>query len=144
MKTPFNNRIIKGCYYYNIAYIALLLASSFVIPAIFSYEEMISFQKSRVFSILNIILLIPLVLLWIDNIVFVIRFDRYSKAIFPMLFFSLFYSPYYFSRIRLKGKRPLINKKPIAQYENFVEFEDYDNNSDFNEDVKKNPNGADL
>ena len=61
-----------------------------------------------------------------------------------MLFFSLFYSPYYFSRIRLKGKRPLINKKPIAQYENFVEFEDYDNNSDFNEDVKKNPNGADL
>ena len=137
-KTALFHRICRTCYYYNIAYVVLLIISSFGIPAIFSYEAIIAFQERRLFSILNLVLLIPLVWLWIDNLVFVMKYDRYSKAIFPILFFTLFYSPYYYYRIRIKEKRPLINEKPVRKYEPLIEFEDYNNDSDFNEDNKKN------
>lgn len=67
------------------------------------------------YSILNLIAFFH----WIYCIRFLFKFDRYSKSIFPLVFFNVFYAPRYYYRVIIM-KRPLRNKinkleKPITE-----------------------------
>ena len=57
---------------------------------------------------------------WFYCIRFLFKYDRYSKSIFPLFFFSVFYAPIYYYRVKIK-KRPLRNK---IKTEEKIETED--------------------
>jgi hypothetical protein len=94
-------------------------------------------DKIVVVTILYYVLFIPSFFLWIYNIRFLFKNDRYSKAIIPLLFFNLFYSPwYYYARIKNKRKQlnNKINKEPVLNH--IVHLEDYKNDEDIEKDLK--------
>ncbi len=48
-------------------------------------------------------------LFWGYCIWFLLKYDRYSKSIFPLFFLNAIYAPIYYYRVKIK-KRPLRNK----------------------------------
>jgi len=57
---------------------------------------------------------------WCYCIRFLFKYDRYSKSIFPLFFFSVLYAPIYYYRVKIK-KRPLRNE---IKTEEKIESED--------------------
>lgn len=58
---------------------------------------------------------------WGYCIWFLLKYDRYSKSLIPLLFLSVIYSPFYFYQVKIK-KRPLkneINKPTESQSEDY-------------------------
>lgn len=101
--------------------------------------EFITNQKTKaIFHILYNGLTIPTLLFWIYNIVFLFRYDRYSKSIFLLFIFNILYSPIYYYNVNIK-KRPLVNKiktEPIIG--NTIQLENYEHEDDFERDSKNN------
>jgi hypothetical protein len=84
---------------------------------------------------------VPAFVLWFYNIWFFYKYDRYSLSIIPLIFLNFFYSPYYFYKIHIKG-RPLRNKGNEAPLiDEKLKLQNYENENDFQEDVKKIENG---
>jgi hypothetical protein len=103
-----------------------------------TYEYMTNQETKAIFQILYNGLIIPTLLFWIYNIVFLFRYDRYSKSIFFLFIFNILYSPIYFYSVNFK-KRPLVNKiktEPIIG--NTIQLENYENEDDFERDSKNN------
>lgn len=74
---------------------------------------------------------------WIYCLRFWYKYDKYSKAIFLLIFPHVLYAPLYYYQVKIK-KRPLkneIRKEPIVG--NKIQLEDYKNESDFECDMKK-------
>lgn len=89
-----------------------------------------------IIGIISYFFVIPTLFLWIYNIRFFYKYDRYSKAILPLIFFNFAYSPYYYYQVKIKG-RPLkneIKKEPVIG--NTIHLEEYENESDYKDDLK--------
>lgn len=83
------------------------------------------------YSILNYLVFFH----WGYCIWFLLKYDRYSKSLIPLLFLSVIYSPFYFYQVKIK-KRPLKNEisKPAEP-----QGEDYSiSDSEFIELTRKN------
>lgn len=53
-------------------------------------------------------LFVPVLFLWVYNIWFLLRYDRYSSSFIPLIFLGIIYSPFYYYNVHIK-KRPLKN-----------------------------------
>ena len=94
------------------------------------------FFDSRIYDVLYIITIIPILGLWISNLIFFYKKDRNSKAIIPLILFNFIYSPIYYYRVRLKRSRPLQNNIYRSNDEvSEIRFEDYESDEDFDNDV---------
>lgn len=84
------------------------------------------------------IFFIPTMILWIYNIRFLWKRDRYSKAIIPLIIFHFLYSPYYYYTRILKRSKPLANeiaKEPVLG--RTVHLEEYETEKDWESDLNK-------
>ena len=79
---------------------------------------------------------IPIIFLWIYNIRFLLKHDRYSRSILPLIFFGPIYSPIYYYKVKIK-KRPLKNEiKSEPVIGRTVQLEEYENEMEYKNDLK--------
>lgn len=74
---------------------------------------------------------------WIYCLRFWYKYDRYSTAIFPLIFPHVLYAPFYYYQVKIK-KRPLKNEiknEPVIGRS--IRIEEYENESEFKSDVEK-------
>ena len=67
-------------------------------------EEELNFPK-LIFFVLNILTFAN----WLNCLMFLYKYDRYSKSVIPLLILNGLYAPIYYNRVIIK-KRPLRNK----------------------------------
>lgn len=86
---------------------------------------------SETMMTLHYIIWYPIIIFWIYNIWFFYKYDRYSSAIFFLFVFNVFYSPFYYYKVKIK-KRPLKNKidydKSESVFDKIVVNDEVDNN----------------
>lgn len=134
------NKVLFLSFYINIIF--LLLPLLIFILAIIDSDIVFNYLFHRhheiVFQLINSAITIPVIFLWVYNIWFAYKYDKYSKATFLLMVFSFVYSPYYFYQIKIK-KKPLKNE--IAEVPvpgNIIQMEDYSDESEFEKDLKHN------
>jgi len=128
--------LIRICFWFNAVYIPFVIIIPFFIIPFISYEDLMDFFDSRIYDVLYIITIIPILGLWISNLIFFYKKDRNSKAIIPLILFNFIYSPIYYYRVRLKRSRPLQNNIYRSNDEvSEIRFEDYESDEDFDNDV---------
>lgn len=131
------NKFIHTCFILNIAGIVLQFLSFILIGVYPDLMNLIYFDSS--FSTLYQIIVFPFftatLILWVYNLRFLYKYDRYSRNILPLILFSFFYSPIYYYKVQIK-KRPLkneINFEPVIQ--NTIPLEEYENNDEYLKDL---------
>lgn len=121
-------KIIYTCFILNVILVIGLLAQLFLIfvmplKIIWFYSN---YASRSVFTIIYFILVIPSMFFWFYNMYFLLRNDRYSKSIIPLLVFNVLYSPFYFHAVHIR-KRPLINSfKPEPVLGKTIHLEEYE------------------
>lgn len=81
-------------------------------------------------------LFVPVLFLWVYNIWFLLRYDRYSSSFIPLIFLGIIYSPFYYYNVNIK-KRPLkniIESKPGKT----IQLEEYQNEQEYQQDIEDN------
>ncbi|NOR88209.1 MAG: hypothetical protein GQ527_11420 [Bacteroidales bacterium] len=99
---------------------------------------MVIAQNNLLFKIVNFALFIPIIFLWISNIYFFYKHDRYSRSFIPLILLSIIYSPIYYYQVKIK-KRPLINtvdKENEAVIGKSIYLEDYEDESEYDKDIR--------
>jgi hypothetical protein len=131
-------KLLFVCWILNIIWIIIYF--SFIIYFIVDPHSYIEFfiQKNfqKYYEIISIFFIVPILILWIYNLRFFYKYDRYSRAIVLLIFLNGLYSPYYFYQVHFKGRK-LKNKgieTPVIG--NTINLEDYESEEDFNHDIK--------
>ena len=108
------NRIMRILFYANASLIAFYIVPiALSIPLMFIYPSFIKhyFELSRNVTLLWFLTSLNILSIghWILCLRFWYKNDKYSKAIFLLIFLHLAYSPFYYYQVNIK-KRPLKNK----------------------------------
>lgn len=79
---------------------------------------------------------IPILFLWLYNIRFAYKNDKYSKALLFLFIFHIFYSPYYYYQVNFKNRKlkNIMNNEEVLG--NKVIIEEYENEEDFKNDLE--------
>ena len=104
------------------------------------YIELKRAGKWDTYSKIGNILALPLVFQWIYCFRFFYKFDRYSGKFFFLLFFNVFYSPFYYHRVKI-AKKPLSNKIEVQREPvlgRTIHLEDYEEEVIIKEENEKN------
>lgn len=139
MRQDLLKKILFVCYCFNIAFILIQI---FIIAAIIvSPSEMFHHFKSQndnlYIRIFYFLLTIPILFLWIYNIRFAYKNDKYSKALLFLFIFQIYYSPYYYYQIKY-NKRKLINNIENEQVlDRIIFIEEYNSEQDLKKDLDK-------
>ena len=119
---------LKICFWVGIAYL-------FIEAGLFLFQDAINYDDSEsIFSIISIILFIPLLIIWVYSLIFLYKYDRYSKSIVYLLLFNFIYGLIYFYKVIWKRKRMLENtykRESVIGNTVFMEMEDTEEGGDF-------------
>ncbi|WP_068475499.1 hypothetical protein [Saccharicrinis aurantiacus] len=131
MEMKLIERITYVTYWINIIAVVLyfigLPVSIIIAPEVFN--EIAANKGHNTYNYLLTILAFIVFGHWVYCLWFLFKYDRYSKSIFPLIFFNALYAPIYYYRVKIK-KRPLRNKihKPqqgIVNTEESIKEEDF-------------------
>lgn len=136
-------RLIHICFLINavlsIGFIALfvgIIPLAMINPKI--PEAIFSLFKNKAFEVVHSVLTMCSIINWIYCLRFWYKYDRYSKAIFPLIFLNVLYAPWYYYQVKIK-KRPLKGKLIETASDKSNETEDLSiSDSEFNDLTRKN------
>lgn len=140
-------RLIHICFLINaiqsIGFIALfvvIIPLAMINPRI--PETIFSLFKNKAFGLVHTGLTMCSIVNWIYCLRFWYKYDRYSKAIFPLIFPHVIYAPWYYYQVKIK-KRPLKGKLIEKNSEKSEETEDLSiSDSEFIDLTRKNVFGV--
>ncbi len=146
VKKQIKERLLSICFLINafqsLAFIALFFG---IIPLTMIFpnfaKNFFGLIQNKIFLGVYTSLTFCSVFNWLYCLRFWYKYDRYSKAIFPLIFPNLLYAPFYYYQVKIM-KRPLINGiKKESVISRPIQLEEYENESDFErdvEDIRKN------
>ena len=136
MKGILLNRILFIGFILNLLLIATLLAQIIVIitnPDLFvKFYDDYYIVINTVFTFLSGISLF----FFIYNIIFLYKYDRYSKSLIPLLIFNVIYAPYYYYKVKIKGRKLDNEMKVKSVLGDKINLETYENEDEFYRDLK--------
>ncbi len=140
MKEKILNRLLFIGFIFHLSFFLIIIGQIIFIFFDSDLFVQIFLDKSNnfIFSIAYIILGLPIIFLWIYNIKFLFKNDRYSKSLIPLIILGGIYSPIYYYRVKIK-KIPLrnkIHKEKESVINKAIHLEAYENEIDFENDVK--------
>ncbi|RIJ46728.1 hypothetical protein D1614_17525 [Maribellus luteus] len=124
------DKIIFASFIVNLIFIiSILFLPAFAILSPEIFDKIFFSDDRAMFNLIAMPLNFIIVFFWGYCIWFLFKYDKYSKSIFPLFFFNMFYAPIYYYRVKIK-KRPLRNtinkpesKTPSA---NLIEESDFE------------------
>ena len=135
-------KLIQFCFLINafqsLAFIGLfigIIPFAMINPAI--PEKIFSLFQNKTFGIIYTSLTLCSFINWLYCLRFWYKYDRYSKAIFLLIFPHVLYAPFYYYQVKIK-KRPLKNKiknEPVVLGRT-IQLKEYENNADIETDLK--------
>lgn len=93
--------ILTICYYINAALLILVLL--LLIAVLFNFNGILDYVLSESFLNMRMLVNIPIIILWIFNMVFWSKHDKNIGRFFLLFFLNAFYNPFYYRRV-LKNK----------------------------------------
>ncbi|TKG90787.1 hypothetical protein EYV94_23270 [Puteibacter caeruleilacunae] len=120
-----DNIFIRICFWANVLCLvtSLLLGAVLIFTDIIDHKDFMSFTKDSDIKLYFLPLSICILIHWIFCIRFWHKHDKYSKAIYALIFLNFIYAPFYYYQVRIK-QRPL--KNTIAKKEEEAEEEEED------------------
>lgn len=139
MRKNLIEKILHICFMLNLFLILIFIGQLVVLlsNSDWYFDTLTDHDKSLTFNLIFYFFYIPSFILWLHNIHFFYKYDRYSKSIILLFLINILYSPYYYYQVKIK-KRPLKNEiKKEPAIGNTVLLEDYENESDFQNDINE-------
>ena len=141
MKHKTIDRITYIFYWINIIGIVIYILWMIFIFATFQtdyYDRITDTKNWYKLIAISYVFYAPSIMLWLYCLRFCYKYDRYSKNFLPLLILNVFYVPFYYYKVKIKG-RPLINqgkriKEPVLGSR--IQLEEYEDESEFENDVK--------
>jgi len=124
------DKIVFASFIVNLIFIiSVLFLPAFAILSPEIFDKIFFSDDRAMFNLIAMPLNFIIVFFWGYCIWFLFKYDKYSKSIFPLFFFNMFYAPIYYYRVKIK-KRPLRNtiNKPESKTpsDNLIEESDFD------------------
>lgn len=94
-------KLMLFCNFINIIMIVIILFV--ILSAVLNLEVLIDFFTSELFLDIRMIMVIPVFILWINNLVIWSKYDKSLGRFFMLFFLNGFYNPFYY-RMVLKNK----------------------------------------
>lgn len=94
-------KLLLFCYYINI--FILLGFIIIVLAMLFKMNYILNFSTNDTFILVRTILTIPVIILWVNNLIIWAKKDKNVGRFFLLFFLNGLYNPLYFNRIEKNG-----------------------------------------